>query len=117
MLHIVWLSISTVPAFATIKGSDIETASMTSMSVPHCHEADAKGETLTTAPAPTNTSDHSHMPCCATQCHCLSGFCAVILPTAAATMVEMGFMLAPAFKSPAPRQALFELELRPPIFG
>ena len=115
VLHVMWLSVSAMPA-AAAAGQRDQSAIVAAQTLPMvmadmagmpCHDMNMASD--------TGTACHSQSFGCDTQCHCLSGLCVVIMPAMTAASLSNGRLLAPAFMLPAPLQALFDFELRPPI--
>jgi hypothetical protein len=105
VVHLLWLSLATMPNMAA--------AAAAPAAAVHCHELQ---HAATHAPTPAPTGSAHHVPpCCAQQCQCVGGLCAVLsiavnraplAPTGAVTL---------EYSTAAPVDAAMDRQFRPPI--
>jgi hypothetical protein len=126
VLHFSWLSISALPGAVAAELGQFDqhaptmTAGtpvlpMTDSDAAPCHAMHAQAGSSAAVPLHDGVSKHSHMPCCATQCHCVSGFCAVLVPEAMPSNLSVSHGQDSDFSFTAPPPAPVEFDLRPPI--
>jgi hypothetical protein len=93
VLHLLWLSLIAVPAFASVAPV-----------VGHCHEAAAISADAPDAP-----------PCCEHQCHCVNGLCAAIPAVAGRVPPNRRIDAVSDISRTTPQDTAPDPQFRPPI--
>jgi hypothetical protein len=132
VLHVAWMTLSAVPvAAAATQALATPAAVNRTMTTLPCHDGMTDGMSMNDAAMDTvSMDDHgmsgagatsslpqpapAHLPCCAQNCACAAGLCAISAPQLHGSPVIVQYQL-PAASFPMPPSRAPTPELRPPI--